>query len=222
MKTFSIAIDGPAGAGKSTIAKQLAHHLKCVYIDTGAMYRSVGYYCLQNGIDYHEEDVVCEALPKIHIVLKSCEDGQHIYLNDEDVSLNIRTREVSGAASKVATYGKVRKALVQMQQEMAKSQSIIMDGRDIGTVVLPFATLKIYLTASVEERAQRRYKEYIEKGMTVSLDSLEEEIKVRDAQDMGREISPLKKAEDAIELDTTYMSINEIVEEIKTKLMERL
>lgn len=222
MKTFSIAIDGPAGAGKSTIAKKIAHDLKCIYIDTGAMYRSVGYYCLQNGIDYHEEELVCNALPAIHIVLKSCEDGQHIYLNHEDVSLNIRTGEVAVAASKVATYGKVREALVKMQQEMAKSQSIVMDGRDIGTVVLPFATLKIYLTASVEERAQRRYKEYIEKGMSISLTSLEEEIKARDAQDMGREISPLKKAEDAIELDTTYLGIDEIVERIKNKLMERL
>lgn len=222
MKTFSIAIDGPAGAGKSTIAKKIAHDLKCIYIDTGAMYRSVGYYCLQNGIDYHEEELVCNALPAIHIVLKSCEDGQHIYLNHEDVSLNIRTGEVAVVASKVATYGKVREALVKMQQEMAKSQSIVMDGRDIGTVVLPFATLKIYLTASVEERAQRRYKEYIEKGMSISLTSLEEEIKARDAQDMGREISPLKKAEDAIELDTTYLGIDEIVERIKNKLMERL
>ena len=222
MKTFSIAIDGPAGAGKSTIAKKIASDLKCVYIDTGAMYRSVGYYCLQNGINYGDEAAVCSALEKMTITLKTSENGQRIFLNDEDVSLKIRTDEVAAAASKVATYGPVREALVERQQEMAKSQAIIMDGRDIGTVVLPFATLKIFLTASVEERAQRRYKEYTEKGMEVCLETLKEEIKVRDAQDTGRKISPLKKAEDAVEVDTTYMSIDEIVEVIKEKLNERI
>lgn len=222
MKTFSIAIDGPAGAGKSTIAKKIANDLKCVYIDTGAMYRSVGYYCLQNGIDYQNEAWVCSVLPQIEITLKSSENGQLIFLNGEDVSVKIRNNEVAAAASKVATYGLVREALVRRQQEMAKSSAIIMDGRDIGTVVLPFATLKIFLTASVEERAKRRYKEYVEKGMDISLESLKDEIRARDEQDMGREISPLKKAEDAIEVDTTYMSIDEIVEEIKSKLIARL
>lgn len=222
MKTFSIAIDGPAGAGKSTIAKKIAQELKCIYIDTGAMYRSVGYYCLHNQIDYQDEKAVGEALEKINIVLKTSELGQEIYLNDVNVSQSIRTDAVAAAASKVATYGQVRSELVKRQQEMAASQSIIMDGRDIGTVVLPFATLKVFLTASVDERANRRYKEYIEKGMNVSLETLKEEIKSRDEQDSTREISPLKKAEDAVELDTTHMPIEEIVEFIKNKLLERL
>lgn len=222
MKTFSIAIDGPAGAGKSTIAKKIAHDLKCIYIDTGAMYRSVGYYCLQNHINYQNEEVVCELLNDMHITLKTSEAGQQIYLNGNDVSQSIRTDEVASAASKVATYGPVRSELVKRQQEMAKSQSIVMDGRDIGTVVLPFATLKIFLTASVDERAQRRYKEYVEKGMDVSLEDLKEEIKARDAQDSERKISPLKKADDAVEIDTTHMEIEEIIETIKSKLLERL
>lgn len=222
MKTFSIAIDGPAGAGKSTIAKKIAHDLNCIYIDTGAMYRSVGYYCIKNGINYEDEKSVCEVLSQMNIELKTSETGQLIFLNGEDVSSKIRTDEVAASASKVATYGPVREALVERQQEMAKSQAIIMDGRDIGTVVLPFATLKIFLTASVEERAMRRYKEYVEKGMDVSLETLKDEIKARDAQDSGRKISPLKKADDAVEMDTTHMSIEEIVESIKSQLNERL
>lgn len=222
MKTFSIAIDGPAGAGKSTIAKKIAQDLKCIYIDTGAMYRSVGYYCLHHQIDYQDEKAVVGALEKMNIVLKTSELGQEIYLNDVNVSQSIRTDEVAAAASKVATYGGVRHELVKRQQAMAASQSVIMDGRDIGTVVLPFATLKIFLTASVEERANRRYKEYLEKGMDVCLETLKEEIKSRDEQDSTREISPLKKAEDAVELDTTHMHIEEIVESIKNKLSERL
>lgn len=222
MKTFSIAIDGPAGAGKSTIAKKIAQELKCIYIDTGAMYRSVGYYCLQNQIDYQDEEAVCKALEKMNITLKTSERGQEIYLNDVNVGQSIRTDEVAAAASKVATYGVVRSELVKRQQEMASLQSVVMDGRDIGTVVLPFATLKVFLTASVDERAKRRYKEYIEKGMDVSLETLKEEIKARDAQDSGRKISPLKKAEDAVEIDTTHMHIDEIVEYIKNKLLERL
>lgn len=222
MKTFSIAIDGPAGAGKSTIAKKIAQELKCIYIDTGAMYRSVGYYCLQNQIDYQDEKAVCESLEKMNITLKTSERGQEIYLNDVNVGQSIRTDVVAAAASKVATYGLVRSELVKRQQEMASLQSVVMDGRDIGTVVLPFATLKIFLTASVDERAKRRYKEYIEKGMDVSLETLKEEIKARDAQDSGRKISPLKKAEDAVEIDTTHMNIDEIVECIKNKLLECL
>lgn len=222
MKTFSIAIDGPAGAGKSTIAKRIAQELKCIYIDTGAMYRSVGYYCLQNQIDYQDEEAVCKALEKMNITLKTSERGQEIYLNDVNVGQSIRTDVVAAAASKVATYGIVRSELVKRQQEMASLQSVVMDGRDIGTVVLPFATLKVFLTASVDERAKRRYKEYIEKGMDVSLETLKEEIKARDAQDSGRKISPLKKAEDAVEIDTTHMHIDEIVDYIKNKLLERL
>lgn len=222
MKLFSIAIDGPAGAGKSTIAKLLAKKLGCVYIDTGAMYRSVGYYCIQNGLDYHDEKAVCSCLDQIDLELKYTEEGQMIFLNGENVSTSIRTDEVAASASKVGTYGKVREDLVRRQQAMAKKQAVVMDGRDIGTVVLPSATLKIFLTASVEERAQRRYKEYIEKGMTVDLEQLKGEIKMRDDQDTNRKISPLKQADDAILLDTTELTIEEIVEQISQKLEERL
>ena len=222
MKLFSIAIDGPAGAGKSTIAKLLAKKLGCVYIDTGAMYRSVGYYCIQNGMDYKDEKAVSRCLSQIDLELKYAEEGQMIYLNNENVSSKIRTDEVAAAASKVATYGPVRADLVRRQQAMAKKQAVVMDGRDIGTVVLPFATLKIFLTASVEERAQRRFKEYVEKGMAVDLEKLKEEIKARDEQDTTREISPLKQADDAILLDTTHLDIEEIVEKISNMLEARL
>jgi len=222
MKTFSIAIDGPAGAGKSTIAKKLAHLLQCIYVDTGAMYRSVGYYCIRNGISLEDEEAVSKELPQMDIVLQHTSEGQRIVLNGEDVSQQIRNTEVAASASKVATYGAVRKSMVQRQQEMAKSTSIIMDGRDIGTVVLPFATLKIFLTASVEERAMRRLKEYEEKGIVCNLESLKEEISLRDKQDSEREISPLKQADDAIVLDTTHMEIDEIVAHIQMLLKERL
>ena len=214
MKTFSIAIDGPAGAGKSSIAKQIATRLQCIYIDTGAMYRSVGYYCMSRGIDYNEEVQVEKALSAIHLKLSIENEGQQIFLNEENVSLLIRNDQVAAVASKVATYKAVREALVRMQREMAESTAVVMDGRDIGTVVLPQATLKIFLTASVEERAKRRYKEYVEKGQTPCLETLIAEIKERDFQDSNRIISPLKKADDAIEVDTTYMTIEEIVKQI--------
>ncbi len=222
MKTFSIAIDGPAGAGKSSIAKQIATKLTCIYIDTGAMYRAVGYYCMCQGIDYNEEAQVEKVVGKIQLRLSIQNEVQQIFLNEENVSLLIRNDQVAAAASKVATYKSVREALVRMQQEMAESTSLVMDGRDIGTVVLPDATLKIFLTASVEERAKRRYKEYVEKGETPCLETLMSEIRERDFQDSHRTISPLKKAEDAIELDTTYMTIDEIVEVIIGLLNARL
>lgn len=222
MKTFSIAIDGPAGAGKSSIAKQIATKLTCIYIDTGAMYRAVGYYCMREGIDYNEEAQVEKVVSQIQLKLSIQNEVQQIFLNEENVSTLIRNDQVAAAASKVATYKSVREALVKMQQEMAESTSLVMDGRDIGTVVLPDATLKIFLTASVEERAKRRYKEYVEKGETPCLETLRTEIRERDFQDSHRTISPLKKAEDAIELDTTYMTIDEIVEEIIGLLNARL
>lgn len=222
MSTFSIAIDGPAGAGKSSIAKELANQLQCIYIDTGAMYRSVGYYCISQGIDYANEEQVEQALSELHLKLTLEEEGQQIFLNEKNISLLIRNNQVAAATSKVATYAAVRKALVKMQQEMSKSTSVVMDGRDIGTVVLPHATLKIFLTASVEERAQRRYKEYVQKGEKPCLETLKVEIKERDYQDSHRKISPLKKAEDAIEVDTTYMTIDEIVKQIIDLLKRRL
>lgn len=214
LATFSLALDGPAGAGKSTIAKRIAGELSCTYIDTGAMYRSVGLYCIQRGIDYTIEALVNEALEDIHIDLTYENANQRIYLNGEDVSEVIRTQEVAASASKVATYEKVRIALVEMQRKLAQTKSVVMDGRDIGTVVLPNATLKIFLTASSSERAKRRLMEYQAKGMEVSFETLLEEIEARDYQDMNRSVSPLKKAEDAVEVDTTSLTVEQIVEHI--------
>nr|WP_302596251.1 (d)CMP kinase [uncultured Cellulosilyticum sp.] len=222
MKKFSIAIDGPAGAGKSSIAKALAKNLGCIYIDTGAMYRSVGLGAIKQGLDYQDEEAVSLLMPNLDIKLKMSEAGQQIYLNGHDVSAEIRNDEVAAAASKVATYGKVREALVASQRMLQEETSVVMDGRDIGTVVMPNATLKIYLTASVNERALRRFKEYETKGIVADLAMLTEEIAARDKQDMQRKISPLRKADDAIEIDTTYMTIDEIVERIMALLQERL
>lgn len=222
MKKFSIAIDGPAGAGKSSIAKALAKNLGCIYIDTGAMYRTVGLGAIKQGLNYQDEEAVSLLMPNLDIKLKMSEEGQQIFLNGHNVSTEIRNDEVAAAASKVATYGKVREALVASQRMMQEETSVVMDGRDIGTVVMPNATLKIYLTASVNERALRRFKEYETKGIAADLAVLTEEIAARDKQDMERKISPLKKADDAIEIDTTYMTIEEIVEHIMALLKERI
>lgn len=222
MKKFSIAIDGPAGAGKSSIAKVLANKLECIYIDTGAMYRSVGLGAIKQGLNYQDEEAVSLLMPNLDIKLKMSEEGQQIFLNGHNVSTEIRNDEVAAAASKVATYSKVREALVESQRAMQNETSVVMDGRDIGTVVMPNATLKIYLTASVNERALRRFKEYEAKGVQADLAVLTEEIAARDKQDMERKISPLKKADDAVEIDTTYMTIEEIVERIMTLLKERI
>ncbi|MGL4798126.1 MAG: (d)CMP kinase [Cellulosilyticaceae bacterium] len=215
MKQFSIAIDGPAGAGKSTIAKQLAKKLQCIYIDTGAMYRSVGYYCMQQGIDYNDEQAVEEKLAAIQIDITYKDGTQSIALNGEDVSTAIRTQEVATAASKVATYKSVREALVEMQRSLAKRQSVVMDGRDIGTVVLPDATVKVFLTASAYERAKRRHLEYQEKGIQADFDALLKEIEERDYQDSNRAVSPLKQADDAVCIDSTTQSIEEVIANIE-------
>ncbi|WP_054742943.1 (d)CMP kinase [Cellulosilyticum ruminicola] len=222
MKKFSIAIDGPAGAGKSSIAKILANKLGCIYIDTGAMYRSVGLGAIKQGLNYQDEEAVSLLMPDLDIKLKMSEEGQQIFLNGHNVSTEIRNDEVAAAASKVATYTKVREALVESQRTIQNETSVVMDGRDIGTVVMPNATLKIYLTASVNERALRRFKEYEAKGIAVDLAVLTEEIVARDKQDMERKISPLKKSDDAVEIDTTYMTIEEIVERIISLLNERM
>ncbi len=220
MKKISIAIDGPAGAGKSTIAKALAKKLGCIYIDTGAMYRAVGLYCIQNGINYHNENDVNQIMQTLQVDIYSEDNQQFIYLNGKDVSLEIRTDEVATAASKVATYKEVRSALVRQQRQMQSAKSVVMDGRDIGTVVMPDATLKIFLTASVCERAKRRFAEYQHKGIAVTLEKLTQEIIDRDNQDSSREISPLKKAEDAVEVDTSLLTIDEIVDKIMSFIIK--
>ncbi len=211
---ISIAIDGPAGAGKSSIAKLVAGKLGITYIDTGAMYRTLALACIEAGISPDDEGAVSDAISAVRIGI-SHEDGvQHIFLNDEDVSDRIRREEVGNAASKVARYSAVREKLVSLQRELAASHDVIMDGRDIGTVVLPDATNKIYLTASSRVRAMRRYKELTEKGEKADLDAIEADIIARDEQDMNREISPLKKADDAVLVDTSDMSIEEVVNTI--------
>ena len=219
MKKISIAIDGPAAAGKSTIAKMVARNLNYTYIDTGAMYSCVAYSAFVHGISYEDEAGVVGLLKDLKI--KLLPDGS-IRLNGEDVSSAIRANEVSMGASIVSQYAKVRSFLVAQQREMAKGGGVILDGRDIGTVVLPEAELKIYQVASVETRAKRRYKENIEKGIECDYDEMKAEIAKRDAQDMNREVSPLKKADDAIELDTSNMSLEEVVAHVMDLVEKKL
>jgi len=214
---FRIAIDGPSAAGKSTIAKKIAEKYNFLYIDTGAMYRCVGYYMLEHGIDMNDEKAVNSNLSKINIQLAN----QKILLNGIDIADKIRINEVSFAASKVSSYQSVREYLVKQQQLMAKHGSVVLDGRDIGTVVIPDAELKIYQVASLKERALRRYKENVSNGITTSLEEIEKQIKKRDYDDSHRIHSPLKKAEDAIELDTSIMSIDEVVETISRLIDEK-
>ncbi|MBO4558647.1 MAG: (d)CMP kinase [Lachnospiraceae bacterium] len=211
---YNIAIDGPAGAGKSTIAKKLAEKLGFVYIDTGAMYRAMAYYYMSKRIDIDDKEAVIAEFDNINIELKYIDGVQHIYLNKEDVSSLIRTAEVGENASKVSAIAEVRKKLVALQQEIARSINVVMDGRDIASVVLPDADLKIYLTASVEVRAQRRYKERIEKGEEADLAAIEEEIRQRDYRDMHRDASPLVCVPEAVVVDTSEMSIDEVLEHI--------
>lgn len=210
-----IAIDGPAGAGKSSIAKRLSEELGFVYIDTGAMYRTVALFCLRNGADLQDEEQVTELAGKAEIDIRYQDGVQHMYLGDEDVSTAIRTEEVSKGASAVSGYPGVREKLVRMQQEMAEKYDVVMDGRDIGTKVLPHASLKIFLTASVEVRAERRFKEYTEKGIPCDLEVIKADIAQRDHADMTRAHSPLKKAEDAIEIDTSDMNQEEVTAAIR-------
>ena len=214
---INIAIDGPAGAGKSTIAKLVAKKLDYIYVDTGAMYRSIALYLLRNSIDVVDEKKVIEACKDINIDIKYVEGLQHIYLNDEDVSDEIRKEAIGNMASKAAAIPVVREKLLQLQRDLAYNNNVIMDGRDIGTFVLPKADLKIYLTASVDARASRRYNELIQKGLNADLNKIKSDIEQRDYQDMNREIAPLKQAEDSVYLDSSDMSIDEVVDFIIEK-----
>lgn len=211
---MSIAIDGPAGAGKSTIAKKVAKELGYIYVDTGALYRTVALFMIQNKININDENEVNKALDRIDISMKY-EDGiQNIYLNKENVNSVIRTIEVSKIASKTSTYKKVREKLLFLQKDIAKKNKVVMDGRDIGTVILPNADLKIFLTASAKVRGERRYKEIIERDERADLQGIIEDIEKRDEQDKNRAISPLRKANDAIEIDSSYMTIDEVTKKI--------
>ncbi len=214
MDSISIAIDGPAAAGKSTVAKQIAKRLGIIYIDTGAMYRALTFQVLQEDIDPEDEKAVMEILNKIDIRLVQQEDGQHVLIDDRDVTEAIRYPDVTASVSAIAKHSAVRKNMVSAQQDLAKDHSVVMDGRDIGSQVLPDADVKIFLIASVSERAKRRFEENKQKGIPADLHTLEKEIERRDDLDSTREVSPLVKAEDAIELDTTSLSIDDVTEKI--------
>lgn len=212
-KHVSIAIDGPSGAGKSTIARAAAAKYNYFYVDTGALYRSVGLGIISKGIDYNDVDAVLAYLPEIHVDMKYDESGkQRMVLNGKDVTDDIRLPEVSQAASKVSAIPEVRQYLLEMQRNMAKEHDVIMDGRDIGTVVLPDADVKIFLTATLEDRARRRYDEYVLKGLDITYDKVFEDMKKRDEQDSSRAAAPLKPAVDAVYVDTTGNTFDESVE----------
>lgn len=211
---YCIAIDGPAGAGKSTIAKLVAKKLEFVYVDTGAMYRAMGLYFLQHNLDDTKQDDILKTCENADITIEYKNNEQIVLLNGENVNGLIRSEEAGKMASKVATIKEVRVKLVELQRKLAKTSNVIMDGRDVGTHILPNANLKIYLTASSMERANRRWKELTAKGVDCDLAQIEADIIARDEQDMSREISPLRKAEDAILLDSSSMTIEEVVENI--------
>lgn len=220
---FAVAIDGPAGAGKSTIARKVAADLSIIYVDTGAMYRAIGAYALKKGLDPHSREQVTPLLPEIRLELNhSPEEGQRIFLNGEDVSEQIRLPEMSMAASAVSAIPEVRAFLLEQQRSLARRQSVIMDGRDIGTVVLPQAEVKIFLTAAAEERARRRWKEYQEKGLPDSYEAILADVIQRDEQDKNRPIAPLRQAEDAVLLDTTGLNFAQSVEKVKEIIRERV
>ena len=206
--SIAVAIDGPVGAGKSSIAKECAKRLGFIYVDTGALYRCIGHFCDRNGVNIDDASRVEAALSHITLDVKIKNGTQHVYLNSYDVSEEIRLPEISMAASKVSTIPAVREYLLQFQRDMAASQNVIMDGRDIGTVVLPDAEVKIYLTADAEVRAKRRYDELIAKGNNVTFESVLADLNQRDRNDMTREIAPLKQADDAVLADTTKLDFD--------------
>lgn len=212
--SMNIAIDGPAGAGKSTIAKRLAKKLGFIYVDTGAMYRAMAYYFLQHNIDAKDENAIAAACPDVDVTITYENGEQQVLLNGENVNGVIRNEEVGNMASSTSVYPVVRKKLVELQRQLAKSADVIMDGRDIGTCVLPDAQVKIYLTASSATRAKRRFDELSEKGVSCDLAEIEKDIIDRDYRDMHRETSPLCQAEDAVLVDSSEMNIDEVVDAI--------
>lgn len=213
-RKLNIAIDGPAAAGKSTVAKQLAEALSIIYIDTGAMYRALTYVALKNNISLTDEKALMDILHDTSITLQQSPNGQLVFVDGKDVTMTIREENVTNHVSFVATHRLVREEMVERQRQLAANQNVVMDGRDIGTHVLPDAEVKIFLIASVEERAERRHQENIAKGFSSNLKQLKQEIQERDELDMNREVSPLIKANDAIEIDTTSLSIEQVVEKI--------
>ncbi len=215
--SMNVAIDGPAGAGKSTIAKKVAKEMGFIYVDTGAMYRSLALYFIRQGIDKDDEKRISEAVKDCNVTIDYVNGEQQVILNGENVTGLIRTEEVGNMASASSAFKDVRTKLVSLQQDLAKSKDVIMDGRDIGTCVLPEAQVKVFLTASVDERASRRYKELVEKGEKPDLEKIKKDIEERDYRDSHRENSPLRQAEDAVLVDSSNMTIEEVVNAI-TKL----
>ena len=222
-KTFSIAIDGPAGAGKSTIAKRLAKELGYYYVDTGAIYRTVAYFLDLLGVSPKDVDGVERYIDELTIGIEYDEEGQqHMIMNGMDVTGDIRTQDISQKASLVSAHGVVRGVLLDMQRDVAKAHNVIMDGRDIGTVVLPKADVKIFLTASAEVRAQRRTEELLAKGQKANYAQILKEIQQRDYQDTHRELAPLKMAKDSIKVDTSNLDIDGVVETIRKIVAEKI
>lgn len=219
---YSIAIDGPSGSGKSTVAKAVAKKLGILYVDTGAIYRTVGVFAKRNGIDPHDEKTIAENLDRIDIKIKWVDGTQHVFLDDDDVSEEIRTPEMSMYASAVSALGTVRKFLLQMQRDFAKNNNVIMDGRDIGTVVLPDADVKIFMFANVEARAQRRHKELVLKGKTDTYEEVLADMIKRDKNDSERELAPCVPAEDAVLLDNSELSFEANVERVLEIINEKI
>ena len=211
---YSVAIDGPAGAGKSTIAKRVAKEKDFIYIDTGAMFRAMAIHFLRCGIAADDHEKISEAVKDVNVTISYVNGEQNVFLNGENVTGQLRTEEVGNMASASSVNGDVRKKLLELQRKLAASANVVMDGRDIGTVVLPDADVKVYLTASVEVRAQRRYKELIEKGQEADLEKIKKDIEERDYRDMNRDIAPLRQAEDAVLVDSSDMTIDESVQAI--------
>lgn len=219
--SINIAIDGPAGAGKSTIAKKLAKELSFIYVDTGAMYRAMALFCIRRGIDMKDGQAVSDLCQEADIKIEYKNGIQRILLNGENVNELIRTEEVSNITSRISIYPKVRAKLMALQQKLAEDNNVVMDGRDIGTYVLPNAQVKIYLTASVKARAKRRFDELQKKGETIELGQIEADIKERDYRDMHRETAPLTQAEDAVLIDSSDMGIADVVTEILVLLKKK-
>lgn len=219
---INIAIDGPAGAGKSTIAKAVAARKNYIYVDTGAMYRAMALFILRKGIDPDDAEGISDTCGDADISIEYRDGAQVVLLGGENVNDKIRTPKVSDMASRTSVNGDVRRKLVELQQKLAREQNVVMDGRDIGTVVLPDARVKIYLTASVDVRADRRYKELIEKGEEADLDEIRDQIRERDERDMNRDISPLRQADDAVLVDTSDLTIDEVADKILAIIDEKI
>lgn len=208
---YNVAIDGPAGAGKSTIAKLVAKEKGYVYVDTGAMYRGLAIHFLENGIEAEEKEKIAEACKDADVTIRYEDGQQQVYLNGKNITAKLREEAVGNMASKSSAIPEVRAKLLELQRELARKEDVIMDGRDIGTCVLPDADVKVFLTASVEMRAKRRYDELVEKGVACDLEEIARDIAERDERDSTREIAPLKQAEDAVLVDSSYMTIEEVV-----------